>query len=212
MLITRHGSPFIRWSAALALVAALAGASWRADVHAQLPLQPIGTVFEMTGFIQNATLDGGTDPFRGGTITLNNHLVVVPRNTIFQMPATSLTWAELFTNAPAPYGPTQTGLALNDLPKPLTTYEVTVQGNRVEPAGTYIAGLLFIDQLSLMGHQGFINFIDYGTGELYVGGTLNTATGTRVRINDPIGRFGRLMTNDRRFTIDEDNPTVKTET
>jgi hypothetical protein len=213
MLTRRHGSSLVRWSAALAMVAALAAAaSWRIDVHAQLPLQPVGSPFEMTGFIQNATLDAGGDPFRGGTITLNNHLVVVPRNTIFQMPATSLTWAELFTNAPAPYGPAQTGLALNDSPKPLTTFEVTVQGNRVEPAGTYIAGLIFIDQLSLMGHQGFINFIDYGSGDMYIGGTLNTATGTRVRINDPIGRFGRAMTHDARFTIDEDNPTVKTET
>ncbi|MCU1382979.1 MAG: hypothetical protein JWL71_1676 [Acidobacteria bacterium] len=213
MLIRRHGSPIVRWSAALALVAAFAGAaSWRADVHAQLPLQPVGSPFEMTGFIQSATLDPGSDPFRGGTITLNNHLVVVPRNTIFQMPATSLTWAELFTHAPAPYGPSQTGLALNDSPKPLTTFEVSVQGNRVEPAGTYIAGLIFLDQLSLMAHPGFINFIDYGTGDMYVGGTLNTPTGTRVRINDPIGRFGRVMSHDPRFTIDEDNPTIKTET
>ena len=219
MLMRRVGMPFARWSGALALIAALVtAASWRADVHAQLPLQPVGSPFEMTGFIQSATLDGGADPFRGGTITLNNHLVVVPRNTIFQMPATSLTWAELFTLAPAPYAPTQTGLALNDVPKPLTTFEVGVQGTRIEqaqgafPAGTYVAGLLFLDQLSLMTHQGFVNFIDYTTGDMYVGGMLNTATGTRVRINDPIGRFGRAMTHDVRFTIDEDNPTIKTET
>jgi hypothetical protein len=214
MLIRRHGMPLARWSAALAVVAALVAAmAWRADVHAQLPLQPVGSVFEMTGFIQSATLDAGNDPFRGGTITLNNHLVVVPRNTIFQMPAAAMLWSELFTNAPAPYAGTgQTGMALSDLPKPLTTYEVNVQGNRVEPAGTYIAGLIFLSQQSLQAHQGFINFIDYGTGELYVGGTLNTATGTRVRINDPIGRFGRVTTHDKRFTIDEDNPTVKSET
>ncbi len=219
MLIRRQGMSLTRWGAALALTAALVTAtSWRTSVHAQLPLQPVGSPFEMTGFIQSATLDAGSDPFRGGTITLNNHLVVVPRNTIFQMPATSLTWAELFTLAPAPYGPTQTGMALNDLPKPLTTFEVGVQGNRIEqaqagfPAGTYVAGLIFLDQLSLMGHQGYINFIDYTTGELYMGGTLNTPTGTRVRINDPIGRFGRVMTHDARFTIDEDNPTIKTET
>jgi hypothetical protein len=194
------------WVAGLA-VAAL----WSATVvRAQLPM-PAATPFEMTGFIQTATLDAGTDAFRGGSITLNNHKVTVPRNTIFQMPATSLTWVELFTQAPAPYGPTQTGLALNDTPKPSFTFEVTVQGNRV--GDQYIAGLLFVDQLSLMAHQGFINFIDYGVGEMHIGGTPGVATsGTRVRINDPIGRFGRALSDDKRFTIDEDNPTIKTET
>src|SRR3954469_19306951 len=193
------------WIAALT-VAAL----WSATVvRAQLPM-PAATPFEMTGFIQTATLDAGTDPFRGGTITINNHKVIVPRNTIFQMPATSLTWAELFTQAPAPYGPAQTGLALSDTPKPAFTFELTVQGNRV--GNDYIAGLLFIDQLSLMAHQGFINFIDYATGEMRVGGTPGAADGTRVRLNDPIGRFGRAGSHDRRFSIDEDNPTVKSET
>ena len=214
MLIRRHGMSLTRWGTALALVVALVTATgWRADVHAQLPLQPVGSPFEMTGFIQSATVDNAADPFSGGTITLNNHLVVVPRNTIFQMPATSMTWAELFTHAPAAYRALgQTGMALNDTPKPLTTFEVVVQGNRVEPAGTYIAGLLFLDQLSLMGHDGYINFIDYTTGDLYVGGTLNVMNGTRVVVNDPIGRFGRARTPDPRFTIDEENPTIKSET
>ena len=213
MLIRRDGMALARWSTALALVAALVAAiGWRADVHAQLPLQPVGSVFEMTGFIQNATVDNVNDVFSGGTITLNNHLVTVPRNTILQMPARSVTWSELFKLAPFPYGPTQTGMALNDVPKPLTTFEVIVQGNRVEPAGTYIAGLIFLAQQSLQTHQGFINFIDYTTGDLYVGGTVNVPNGTRVRINDPIGRFGRVMSHDVRFTIDEENPTIKTET
>jgi hypothetical protein len=181
-----------------------------ADVRAQLPLQPMGSVFEITGFIQNATIDDVNDPFSGGTLTVNNHRIVIPRNTIFQMPATALTWTELFTLAPAPYGitkdgPPQSGLALSDTPKPDYTYEVSVQGNRLEPAGTYVAGLVFLSQQSLQMHQGFINKIDYATGELTVGGT-------RARLNDPIGRFGRVMTHDVRFTIDEDNPTVKSET
>jgi hypothetical protein len=78
-----------------------------------------------------------------------------------------------------------------------------VQGNRV--GDRYIAALLFVSPLSLQAHQGFIRAIDYATGELLVGST-------RVRLNDPIGRFGRQMTHDVRFTIDEDNPTVKSET
>ena len=203
----------VLWAAALA-VTALGSAI---NLRAQLPM-PQATLFEMTGFIQSATLETGTDPFRGGTITLNNHTVIVPRNTIFQMPATSLTWAELFSLAPAPYGPgtgpkgeDQTGLALGDTPKPALTFEVVVQGNRV--GDDYIAGLLFLSQSSLQAHQGFINAIDYASGELRVGGAKGDATsGTRVRINDPIGRFGRIGTHDRRFTIDEDNPTIKSET
>jgi hypothetical protein len=193
----------IRGVVTTAILAFAVAALWpAAQVRAQLPM-PTSTIFEMTGFIQNATLDSASDPFSGGTLTINNHLITIPRYTIFQMPATNLTWAELFTQAPAPWGPTQTGLALADKPKPADTNEVTVQGNRV--GDTYIGALVFISNLSLQQHQGFISAIDYANGELIVGGS-------RVRLNDPIGRFGRAMTHDKRFTIDEDNPTVKSET
>jgi len=192
----------IRGVVTTAILALAVAALWpAAQVRAQLPM-PTSTIFEMTGFIQSATLDS-SDAFSGGTLTMNNHVVVIPKYTIFQMPATNLTWSELFTQAPAPWGPKQTGLALNDTPRPDYTFEVTVQGNRV--GDTYIAGLLFISNNSLQMHQGFISAIDYANGELVVGGS-------RVRLNDPIGRFGRAMTHDKRFTIDEDNPTVKSET
>jgi hypothetical protein len=200
-----------RIMAALAL--ALAALWPAAQMRAQLPMLP-ATLFEMTGFIQKATLDDPSDPFSGGTLTMNNHVIVVPRYTIFQMPATSLTWTELFSQAPAPWGisqdasrPPQSGLALGDVPKPDFTFEITVQGNRVVDGTNdrYIAGLITISNLSLHAHQGFIKAIDYANGELIVGES-------RVRLNDPIGRFGRAMTHDRRFTIDEDNPTVKSET
>ena len=200
------------WSIAAALVLA---ALWSgAPLRAQLPM-PASTLFEMTGFVQKATLDNPNDPFSGGTLTVNNHLIVIPKYTIFQMPATSLTWTELFSQAPAPYGlsndtsvrPHQSGLALSDVPKPDYTFEVTVQGNRVVEGDNdrYIAGLVFVSNQSLQAHQGFIKSIDYATGEFVVGNS-------RVRLNDPIGRFGRVAFHDRRFTIDEDNPTVKTET
>src|SRR4051794_24598868 len=213
MVMTGIGAARTRvlWSAALAL--ALAAIWTPAHVSAQLPL-PAATLFEMTGFVQKATLDDPNDPFSGGTLTMNNHLIVIPRNTIFQMPATALTWTELFSQAPAPYGLNsggnqehQSGLALNDSPRPSFTFEVSVQGNRIIDGNNdrYIAGLVFIANLSLQMHQGFISSIDYARGEFVVGGS-------RVRLNDPLGRFGRAMTHDRRFTIDEDNPTVKTET
>ena len=213
MVTTGNGGVRMRRLWSIALVLAFAGVWAPAPLRAQLPL-PAATIFEMTGFIQSATLDNPADPFSGGTLTMNNHLIVIPRNTIFQMPATALTWTELFSQAPAPYGLNsggnqehQSGLALNDSPRPSFTFEVSVQGNRIIDGNNdrYIAGLVFIANLSLQMHQGFISSIDYARGEFVVGGS-------RVRLNDPLGRFGRAMSHDRRFTIDEDNPTVKTET
>jgi len=202
--VSRAGALFV----SLALVAALA---WAGPAAAQLPLTAVGSQFDITGFMQKATLDAPGDVLAGGTVQVNGHTIIVPRNTIFQMPAFALTWQQLFTMAPAPYGPTQTGLAMLDVPAPLTTYEVHVQGNRI--GNTYIAGLLFMSQGSLNSGQGFINFIDYANGELHVGGLMgNPNTGTRVKINDPTSRFAPVYSLDPRFTIDTDNPTIKTET
>ena len=184
---------------------------WGSIARAQLPLQAAGSPFDLTGYIQNATLDAGGDVLTGGTVTVNGHTVIVPRNTILQMPAFALTWAQLFSMAPSPYGPFQTGLAMNDIPAPLAPYEIHIQGNRI--GNTYIAGLIFISQQSLNSGQGFINFMDYANGEMRVGGIIgNPTTGTRVKINDPIGRFAPTFLGDARFTIDTDNPTVRTET
>lgn len=180
-------------------------------VWGQLPV-PASSQFDITGFIQSATLGGsGTGPgggaHQGGVVTVNGHVIIVPSETIVILPASALTWAELFTLAPAPYAPTQTGMALTDSPAPLTTYEAHVIGNRV--GDTYIAGLVWISQQSLNMGAGFINHIDYTTGEIRVGGTIGSATtGTRVRINDPKGRFGRASSPDERFTSDPDNPTI----
>ena len=177
---------------------------------AQIPMA-LSTQFDVTGFIQAATLDAPGDVLAGGTITVNNQVIIVPRNTILQMPAAALTWQEVFTLAPAPYGPTQTGLAFADTPTPLVPYEAHVVGNRV--GDTYIAGLIFLAQHSLQSGQGYINFIDYSTGEFRVGGLIGDGTtGERVRINDPLGRFAPLWTPDPRFTIDENNPTIRTGT
>jgi hypothetical protein len=183
--------------------------AWTGVASAQLPLPP-STQFDITGFLQEATTFAG--PLAGGSLKVNGHLITVPSSTIVILPANALTWEELFTQAPAPYGPSQTGMALADTPAPLTTYEVHVVGNRITgaPGGDqYIAGMINISQQALNSGAGYINFIDYNTGEMRVGGTLNSATtGTRVRINDPVGRFGRVNSPDPRFTVDPDNPTI----
>ena len=199
---------------------------------AQLPV-PASSQFDITGFIQSATLGGpaagpGVGAHQGGTITVNGHVIIVPSETIVILPASALTWQELFALAPAPYGPTQTGMALSDVPAPMTTYEAQVVGNRVlgGPAGAdlYIAGLIYISQHALNTGSGFINCINYTTGEMLIGGTLgNCATGTRVQINDPIittvgdvalgtGRFSRGQSPDPRFQVDQDNPTIASAT
>ncbi|HEX7287607.1 MAG TPA: hypothetical protein VF532_15570 [Candidatus Angelobacter sp.] len=189
---------------------------------AQLPM-PASTQFDITGFIQEATLDSSctADPHCGGTIKLNGHTIIVPKETIVIFPANALTWQEIFAQAPAPYGlltnPPSTGLARADLPAPLTTYEAQAVGNRVlgGPAGAdlYIAGLIYISQQGLNTGSGFINYINYAAGEMRVGGALGNPTdGARVRINDPAGRFGRVMSPDVRFTVDPDNPTIASST
>jgi len=205
--------------------------------NAQLPL-PNNTAFDITGQLQKATLDptcaGAVNC--GGTITVQGQTIIVPKETMVLYPANVSTWQEMFSNAPAPYGVAgvqatgeigESGLALNDLPLPLANYEAHVVGNRVlggaSGADLSIAGLVYITSHSLNMGSGYINFIDYTLGEIRVGGTINDpncaqggtsvtnplCSGTRVRINDPSGRFGRKTTSpDARFGVDPENPTI----
>src|ERR1041385_3828874 len=151
----------------------------------QLPVTPFlqqVSPFNVIGFIQNATLDPTctAHPYCGGTVTVNGTTIVVPQNTIFQFPASGMTWADMFATAPAAYKALgQSGLAMNDTPKPLTTYEITVFGNRVINGASdqYIAGLITMAQASVQAHQGFINFINYTTGDMWVGQKLGSEIG-----------------------------------
>ncbi|HEX3481836.1 MAG TPA: hypothetical protein VHT91_42780 [Kofleriaceae bacterium] len=182
---------------------------------AGIPAIPTSTQFDITGFLQEAHTAGSDAP---GSLRVNGQLVTIPVNTVVILPASALTWDELFTQAPQPYGPTQTGLALFDTPAPLVTSEIHVIGNRVTNAAggdQYIAGLVYLAQQSLNAGAGFINFIDYDAGELRVGGLLgDPSTGARVRINDPVpdgeptGRYSKGLSPDPRFSVDQDNPTI----
>ena len=223
------------------LVAAtgLVFAAGAGGVQAVLPVLPSSTQFDLTGLLQEATLDpacvagAGTNldaqgnpqvAHCGGTMKLNGQTIVVPSETIVILPASALTWQELFAQSPTPYTGTATGMALADTPKPYTTYEFQAIGNRViDPTNSdptkrdrYIAGLVHVSQQDLNAGAGYINFMDYATGEMRVGGVLGDATtGARVRINDPAnstsgsgGRYGRAMSPDGRFMVDQDNPTI----
>jgi hypothetical protein len=218
---------------------------------AQYDQPPMDSPFNMTGFIQAATLDNPADVLSGGTVTVNGTQIVIPKNTIVIMSASNISWQEVFAFAPCPWGLAagtgpagqvlpagacatggngQSGVALSDaftdpvtkaITKPLTTYEVTIAGNRIiDPADgkdKYVAGLVFMAQHALNLGQGVINFIDYATGTLHVGcPTLGAAcpagVGARVQINDPVGRYGRKGSPDPRFTADTDNPTIRAQT
>ena len=199
--------------------------------------------FDLTGFIQEATLDSAgsicqaSDPrLAGGTVKVNGITVIIPCNTILQMPAATLTWQELFSLAPKDMGlpadGSQTGMAQKDnvnIPlaaahsnSPLPSYEVHVLGNVVK--GKYIAGLVFVSQQSANAGQGVITAIDYAKAELSIEVKGKTTTIARVRINDPQGRFGKThgapgssadvieQYFDERFSVDDESPTIQSAT
>src|SRR3954468_5168012 len=205
-----------RYGRFAAIVAALV-ASVTMRPQAQTPAPGGAAPFDIIGFIDAATVTPEADGFSGGgTVTVNGTTITIPKNTLLQMPAFALTWQELFQMAPDQWKAAgQSGLAKADTPSPATTYEIHVQGNRIGANGSeqYIAGLVFIAQQSDNAGAGFINYIDYTSGEMRVGGTIGDAsTGARVVINDPQGKFAPARGDDLRFTIDEDNPTVRSET
>ncbi len=234
-----------------------------------VPPPVVPTQFDITGHIQSAVVDPivcsnwqNINPkLYGGKVTVNGVEIIIPCNTILQMPATSLTWAELFDPSLTPAGTRtdRSGLALADKELtpgsavtskpgslPLPAYEIHIQGNIVKDSTgvsqQHIAGLVFISQQSLNLGQGYIKSIDYATGELCVSAGLPAnglqgqleaspvclAPDSRVRINDPVGRFGIKHTGlngcqgdkfcieesqyDPRFTADTDNPTVHAST
>ncbi len=158
--------------------------------------------FDDTGFIQTATVDATnancpntTDPQRfGGTLRLNNGPIVIPCNSVIQLPANTMTWADFINNGPS--------LALGT---GYPSFEIHAVGNIV--GNKRIAGLLYASQQSLNTSTGVITAIDYATGNLTVD-TGSAATPATVQINDPNGRFGRKQTPDARFSVDDANPTI----
>jgi hypothetical protein len=88
--------------------------------------------------------------------------------------------------------------------------EISITGNIV--AGEHRAGLVLVSQQSLNGSTGYITRIDYSTGAIFVGGKAGGPDRARLVINDPNGRFGRAQSPDERFSVDDENPTIKAST
>ncbi len=187
------------------------------------PVLPAGAAanihgFDDTGFIQKATVSdaacrpGTPQANWGGTVELNNLTVTVPCNTVLQMPANTVSWAD-FVNGITHAAPDTTFPTLPvelSSPSVYASYEIHVVGNFVG-AGTVadparrIAGLIFVSQQSVDAGTGVISMVDYATGDLHV----DTPSGPAVvQINDPKGRFGRAQSPDERFSVDDANPTV----
>ncbi|MGC2741737.1 MAG: hypothetical protein WA672_01015 [Candidatus Angelobacter sp.] len=167
----------------------------------------------------------------GGWVEVNNNVIRVPQSTVVVFPNTLLTWEEAFELNPNTHQTDpvfQTGLAMADTVRFPGTYQVNVQGNIVN--GQYIAGLVFIFQDPANFTQGYIEKFDYANGVMVV-------NGMRVQINDPPitftvpnqdgtplldgsgnpvvltkGRYSIGKSADFRFAVDQNNPTVTSET
>ncbi len=204
---------------ALFLCLALAGMGLLLHrAHAQnVPPLP----FTIVGHIEKFTEDSPGAVLGSGKMTVNGIQVVIPKNTVLVFPASYQTVNQVFDgpHPAAPWSPRESGLAMADIAhKPIVPFEATLIGNTVN--GVNIAGLVFISQQSVNTTDGFIKLIDFRTGELCVGPTPAPVAGclppnSRVRLNDPVGRYGladgapgKPISPDERFAVDSDNPTV----
>ena len=218
--------------------------------------------FDVTGFIQAATTDNSrcpaiADPLLwGGTVKVNGVTMMVPCNTIIQMPANTVSWAMLFPQAGVsgevgvtpvgtstaglngiPGGPAAgtTGLALADANPavpgsgPFPSFDIRVIGNVVSLPNPvtgalesqYVVGLIApVSQQGANAGAGTINCIDYANGFIYAGGdptqpcvlATGAPNGTRLQINDPVGRWGIAHSPEPLFSGDFNNSTVSTAT
>ncbi|KAF7373463.1 hypothetical protein MSAN_00556000 [Mycena sanguinolenta] len=185
------GLVFRQALALCALVDAVYGQTPTAATYDPSPFNYLGTIDSMT-------LNVADGPLAGGTITVNNLTVIVPKNTLITLPSITVAWSEMFAVDAA-------GNATPQLPLLGTvSWEANVFGNVV--GGEKIAGLIFITQEFGQILQGFITEIDYDTGHFWVGGDLECV------LNDPLGRFGLPYTGDPLWTVDPDNPSIHTST
>lgn len=193
--------------------------------------------FTAVGILQTATVSDAKCPGtsrnqQGGTAVINGLPIVIPCNSIVQMPASTFPWSQLFdpvtsssggSNDLAPLaldgggsggggksgpnpGPGSGSGAVRQLP----TTEVTIIGNVV--SGVHVAGLVFISQQSLNSGTGTITALDYEAGIITIAGRFGDKGVAKLQINDGRGRFSVGQTPDFRFNVDDENPTIRAAT
>ena len=168
--------------------------------------------FTTIGFLQQATVSGAECPNLppnqwGGTAVINGMTIIIPCNTIVQMPAAALAWAELLA-------PGQRSLLLpaaSTVPSPTKivypSNEFRIEGNTV--AGRAIAGLVYGSQQSLNTTSGYIVGFDNANSAILVAPRVGAAAQVRVQLNDSRGRFANPQSPDTRFNVDDENPTLR---
>ena len=178
--------------------------------------------FEIIGFIQHATVEtlssntlcpGLTNlpaSQLGGTAVMNGLTITIPCNMIVQMPAATFSWADLFVpTSTFPQLLTLDGGSADGSKQAfsLPSTEIRIAGNVV--GGKYIAGLIYVSQQSLNLGKGYITGFDYASGVVFVGRDPKGANEVRLQLNDPNGRFSKGQSPDARFSVDDQNPTIK---
>lgn len=161
----------------------------------EAPFQP--SPVNMFGILEALTVDDPSDPLSGGTITVDSVKITVPRNLIVQLPSNYVLWSQIFNSDGTP-----------NLPLfGQRSWETTVYANR--GSTDIVAGMVFIMQEMAHLGQGFITHIDYSTGEFRVGGQFNdSSSGTRLVLNDPVGRYGLVHDEWPLWSADTENPSV----
>lgn len=183
-------------------------------IQSQVEAQTSGTL--VVGSIDQMEVDDPADPWSSGMMVVAGQVVIVPRNTIIDLPANRLTLQQMFDQAPPDAKAIgKSGLATLDGLG--STAIATVHGNRTQ-FGNLIAGYVFIDKGQETA-SGVVTYIDHTEGYLRVDGINgDSLTGLMVRVNDPIGRFtiqqglgcdgGPNCSADVRFGVDSDNYTI----
>ena len=141
------------------------GVLWASVGNAQLTAlnSNVSAGFAMTGFIQAATLNPGGAANAGGTLTINNITMIVPDNSVIQMPANALTWAQLFdvklstpifdNSIPAQSTPPINHPANNSLGLPMTGLALSDAPATPPAAGTF-PGFFPSSEVTVIGNIG----------------------------------------------------------
>jgi hypothetical protein len=179
-------------------------------------VQAAPTAAEITGEIENLTLNDPTDVYSGGVMIVGGSQVILPKNLLIDLPANRLTLWQIYDQAPALCKASgESGLAKGDKCNASGTGGFATFSGVHSTAGNIIAGDVLIEKGKEV-VSGAISYINYTDGYFRVNGTPNdSATGSMVRLNDPTSRHsvqqglgcagGPNCSPDPRFTLDPDN-------